>query len=322
VNGSPRFKNVKPMSDVKATNTSSRTKKRIVPKRPRSAPPTRPGPAAPRDLYVLSDSTGGLARHMLAAFMTQFPTDAFAVHFHTFIRGEHRLGEILEIIRARPGAICHAMVSDAFKRTIAAFCRKTGLAQCDLTGGVVDFLAAAAGVPPQCDVAALHRMDEAYRKRIGAIEYTIAHDDGLGLSTLSDADIVLAGVSRTGKTPTSIYLAQQGYRVANVSLALEVAPPPELLSPRGRKVVGLVINPQQLVMIRTRRETNWGMERTTYGDPAHVAREIAWARQLFVRQGWPLLDVTDQAIEETAAKVIEALGLAGGAADPSAGAEL
>jgi regulator of PEP synthase PpsR (kinase-PPPase family) len=158
-------------------------------------------------------------------------------------------------------------------------------------------------------LAALHRMDEGYRRRIGALEYTIAHDDGLGLSTLADADVVLAGVSRTGKTPTSIYLAQQGYRVANVALAIESPPPPELLALRGRKVVGLVISPEQLVMIRTRREANWGMDRTGYGESDHVARELAWARQLFARQGWPVLDVTDQAIEETAAKVVEALGL-------------
>src|SRR4051812_46406076 len=90
--------------------------------RARKVSPTASAPAAPPDVYVLSDSTGGLARHMLAAFLTQFPPDAIAPHFHTFIRGEHRLGEILEAIRARPGAICHAMVSDAFKKRIAAFC--------------------------------------------------------------------------------------------------------------------------------------------------------------------------------------------------------
>ncbi len=278
--------------------------------------------STPPDIYVLSDSTGGLARHMLAAFMTQFPIDSIAPHFHTFIRGEKRLEEVLEKIKARPGAICHAMVSDVFKQKIAAFCRKTKLPQCDLTGGVVEFLSEATGVQPLNDVSSLHRLDETYRRRINALEYTISHDDSLGLSTLCDADVVLAGVSRTGKTPTSIYLAQLGYRTANVSLALEVAPPHELLSLRGKKVVGLIINPQQLVMIRTRRESEWQMDRTRYGEPSHVGREIAWARQLFIKHHWPILDVTDQAIEETAAKIIDALGLVAGPAGSDAGIEL
>jgi regulator of PEP synthase PpsR (kinase-PPPase family) len=291
---------------------------------PRPAPGAA-GPAAapvPPDVYILSDSTGSLARHMLAAFLTQFPPDSIAPHFHTFIRGERRLGEIMDMIKARPGAICHAMVSDSFKEQIDAYCRKEKLSHCDLTGGVVRFLSDATGVPPRSDLAALHRLDETYRRRIAALEYTIAHDDGLGLATLTDADVILAGVSRTGKTPTSIYLAQQGYRVANVSLAIEVDPPRELLSPDGKKVVGLVISPQQLVMIRTRREANWGMARRTYGDPGHVAHEIAWARRLFAGHGWPVLDVTDQAIEETAAKVVEALGLSGLPAGPAACFEL
>jgi regulator of PEP synthase PpsR (kinase-PPPase family) len=246
---------------------------------------------------------------MLAAFITQFPTDSITTRFHTFIRGGRRLDEVLALIAEHPGAVCHAMVSDPFKRKITAFCRKSKIPHCDLTGGVVQFLAQATGAQPRNDLASLHRLDEGYQRRIGALEFTLAHDDGLGLATLSDADIVLAGVSRTGKTPTSIYLAQQGYCVANVALAMEVAPPPQLLALRPKKVVGLVINPQQLVMIRTRREIDWGMARTSYGDPTHVVREIAWARRLFSEQGWPILDVTDQAIEETAAKITELIGL-------------
>jgi len=281
------------------------------PARPkRSNVPGRSNNSAPAIVYILSDSTGNLARHMLAAFITQFPTDAIATQFHTFIRGEHALNEVLRKIHNKPGAICHAMVSDLFKEKIAAFCRKAGLLHCDLTGGVVKFLSQAAGCPPQSDLTSLHRLDENYQRRIGAIEFTLAHDDSLGLTTLSDADVVLAGVSRTGKTPTSIYLAQQGYCVANIALALEVPPPPQLLQLRAKKVVGLVISPQQLVMIRTRREADWKMDRTSYGQADHVQREIVWARQLFVQQGWPILDITDQAIEETAAKIIDLLGLA------------
>jgi regulator of PEP synthase PpsR (kinase-PPPase family) len=267
---------------------------------------------------VLSDSTGNLARHMLAALLTQFPADSVSPHFHTFIGTERRLDEILGRIRERPGAVCHAVVSEKLKRRIADFCRATRLPHHDLTGGLVQFLSQFTGLPPRNDAASLHQLDDAYKRRIGALEFTLSHDDGLGLATLSDADIVLVGVSRTGKTPTSIYLAQQGYRVANVALAMEVTPPRELLALPSRKAVGLIINPQQLSMIRARRARGWRMDQTGYEDPSHVAREVAWARKLLNQHGWPVLDVTDQAIEETAAKVIEALGLTAG---PPANAE-
>jgi regulator of PEP synthase PpsR (kinase-PPPase family) len=152
-------------------------------------------------------------------------------------------------------------------------------------------------------------MDDAYRRRIGAMEFTLGHDDGLGLDTLHEADVVLVGVSRTSKTPTSILLAQQGYQAANISLAMGVEPPSQLALIPPTKVVGLVIDPSQLAMIRNRRQAAWGMAPTPYGDPANVAREVAWSRTLFQRLGWPILDVTDQAVEETAARVIEMLGL-------------
>jgi regulator of PEP synthase PpsR (kinase-PPPase family) len=263
-------------------------------------------------LHVLSDSTGNLARHMLAALLTQYPPNAVSLKFHTFLRTELRLDEALKEIAANRGPVCHAVVAEPFKQRIVGFCRKAKLPHHDLTGGTVEFLTRVTGVEPHNNPATLHQIDESYKRRIGALEYTLGHDDALGLETIGEADIVLAGVSRTGKTPTSIYLAQQGYRVANVALAMEVPPPKELLALPPRKVVGLVISPQQLSLIRNRREQEWQMTRTSYGEPAHVSREIAWARQLFARQNWPVLDVTDQAIEETAAKVVDLLGLGGG----------
>jgi regulator of PEP synthase PpsR (kinase-PPPase family) len=302
-----------PVATVRSKRRLSATSKARGARKKSTASPTAP-PAIHRglkDLYVLSDSTGNLARHMLAAMLTQFPKGSAHVHFRTFVRSPQPLDEVLAQVRAHPGGICHAMVSAAFKQRIAEFCHSANLPHHDLTGGLVDFLSQVTALAPRGDLRLIHRIDEDYKRRIGALEYTIDHDDGLGLDTLADADIVLAGVSRTGKTPTSIYLAQQGYRVANVALAIESAPPKELLGLPPGKAVGLVINPQQLVMIRQRRATGWNLGRTSYGDPAHVAREIAWARQLFARQNWPVLDVTDQAIEETAGKIVQALGLKG-----------
>jgi len=263
-------------------------------------------------VHVVSDSTGNLVRHLLTALLTQFAPGSVATQFHTFVRSEREMADVLAQVRAQPGAVCHAVVSEAFKGRIAAYCASLGVAQYDLTGGTVEFLSKVTGVRPRGDLATLHAVDEAYERRIEAVEYTLAHDDGLGLSTLCDADVVLVGVSRTGKTPTSIYLAQQGYRVANVALAVEAPPPAELLTLPARKAVGLVISPDQLSIIRARREGDWQMAATSYQDPGHVVRELNWARQLFRRQGWPVLDVTDRAVEETAARIVRLLGLGEG----------
>jgi regulator of PEP synthase PpsR (kinase-PPPase family) len=140
------------------------------------------------------------------------------------------------------------------------------------------------------------------------MEFTLCHDDGLGLETLADADVVLAGVSRTSKTPTSILLAQQGYRAANVSLATGIAPPAELLALPRHKVIGLIMQPAQLALIRERRQTAWRMAATAYSGGESVADELAWCRKLFREQGWAVLDVTDQAVEETAARIAEQVG--------------
>jgi hypothetical protein len=200
-------------------------------------------------------------------------------------------------------------MSADLKQAINLRCRELKLPVCDLTGPFVEFLARESGISPDTSHRRLHDVDEAYQNRIRALEFTLEHDDGLGLDTLNKADIVVVGVSRTSKTPTSIYLAQQGHRVANVSLAQEVEPPKELMSVPPQKVVALVIDPQQLAEIRTRRQTGWRMATTSYNDPEHVKAEMAWARRLYARNGWAILDVTDQAIEETAARILAIVGL-------------
>jgi regulator of PEP synthase PpsR (kinase-PPPase family) len=260
-------------------------------------------------VWVISDSTGNLPRHLLAALLTQFPAHSMVPRFESYIRDEKRLAEVLDQAREQASAVCHAMVSPQLKEQITDFCKKNKLPCCDLTGGIVEFLGRSTGIAPCQDVSALHRLDGAYHRRIGAMEFTLSHDDGLGLETLSDADVVLVGVSRTSKTPTSILLAQQGYRTANVSLAKGVEPPAQLLSIPKEKVVGMIINPTQLSMIRNRRQNAWGMAPTSYGDPVACSAEVAWSRSFFHKHGWAILDVTDQAVEETAARIAEMLGL-------------
>ncbi len=263
----------------------------------------------PRVLYILSDSTGNLARHMLAAFLTQFPPDAFTVRWKPFLQSSEKIGEALEEIVREGAIVFHAVVTPGVKQRIAAHCQAHGVPACDLTGQFVSFLEEHSGIRASADYTRLHHIDETYHDRIRAMEYTLEHDDGLGLETLAKADVVLAGISRTSKTPTSVYLAQMGYRAANVSLAMGVTPPAELLGMPHTKVVGLVIYPETLAEIRTRRNRGWEMGDTAYNDPAMIAEELTWSRRLFQRQRWAILDVTDWAVEETAARIIEVLTL-------------
>lgn len=277
--------------------------------RKRKTTAARPPLASPIPLYILSDSTGNLARHMVNTFMTQFPPETFQVQVRPFIGEQERRDEALTSIADRPGIVFHAVVSPQLKSELSKRCEQMNVACCDLTGPTVDFLASAAEIAPLSDEQLLHRVDPIYVGRINAMSFTLEHDDGLGLDSLGEADVVLAGVSRTGKTPTSVYLAMQGYRVANVALAAEAPVPQQLRQLPRRKAVGLIIEPSHLADIRGRRERAWNMAPSPYSDVRRVRQEIEWSRRLFRELNMPVLDVTEQAIEETAARVLDLLGL-------------
>jgi regulator of PEP synthase PpsR (kinase-PPPase family) len=265
----------------------------------------RKTPPVPHRLYVFSDSTGNLARHMMRAFQTQFPPQTLSIHVEPFVRTLPHLKKMLAQAKGENASVCHAMISDRFKNFIGGYCAQYEMPCCDLTGNVVQFLSEVTRLKPSRNVESLHEMDALYKRRIGALEFTISHDDGLGLPTLHEADVVIVGASRTSKTPTSIYLAQQGYSVGNVSLAMPLPPPAELLAMPAEKVVGIFIRPEQLVMVRSRRQAALGYSGSNYAELEHVEKEVTWTRRLFAGRGWYELDVTDQAIEETAARIVE-----------------
>jgi [pyruvate, water dikinase]-phosphate phosphotransferase / [pyruvate, water dikinase] kinase len=252
---------------------------------------------------------------MLAAFLTQFPTGTFVTRVRCFLDSPRKLEAVFGEVAATPGAVMHALVDGEAKALVARRCEALGLPHCDLTGPFVRFLSETSGVAPAPDRSRLHDVDEAYQRRVKAVEFALEHDDGLGLDTLHDADVVLVGVSRTSKTPTCMYLAQQGHKAGNVSLAINVAPPAQLLALPASKVAALVIDPGQLAQIRSRRQAGWHMPDTTYNEADSVEAEVQWSRRLFARHGWATFDVTNQAIEETAARIVERLRL--GASPPA-----
>lgn len=289
--------------------TKADVPKRVAPSAAVSGVPTAAaGGMGSKVIYILSDSTGNLARHMLTAFLTQFPPGSFAVHPLTFLQDSGSLNKALDRVAAAPGLVFHALVSGEAKGTVERRCKERQIPVCDLTGDFVNFIALNSGVAPREDPSRLHDTDETYHGRIKAIEFALAHDDGLGLETLHEAHLVLTGISRTSKTPTTIYLAQHGYKVGNVALSMDVPPPNELLNLPHNKVVGLLIDAPQLIEIRTRRQREWGMGDTRYNDDEYVYNEIDWSKRLFRQRGWVTVNVTDQAIEETAARVLEIVG--------------
>lgn len=259
-------------------------------------------------ITLVSDSTGSLGEHMLNAVLTQFPSEAFAVRGIKFVNNPSAEKACLQTIGVQEsGLVVHATVSSELKQKIEALCAEKKLAVLDLTRPLSDLLSQVSGFSPSADTTKLHELNEPYFKKVKAIEYTIDHDDGHGLSTLDKADIVLAGISRTTKTPTSMVLALQGYACANVPLVLDVDPPRQLQAVDPDKVVCLVMRPQALSAVRSGRiQTELGYD-GGYADLDRVKKETVHARRWAEKLKWPVLDVTGRAIEETAVKVLQSI---------------
>jgi len=257
-------------------------------------------------LHLLSDSTGETLEMVAKAALAQFDDAEVIRHFWPMVRSLQHLDRIVEDLAANPGLVLYTLVNDETRRRLEERCRALGLphvAPLDLvTFALEDRLGEQAKARP----GRQHLMDEAYFARVDAIHFTIAHDDGVGWENWEEADIVLAGVSRSSKTPTSIYLANRGYKVANIPLVIESPPPPSLFTLTHPMVVGLTTAPRRLVEIRRNRLLSLNEKtETAYVDEERVEQEVAFARRIFSDNGWPVIDVTRRSIEETAAAIIK-----------------
>jgi regulator of PEP synthase PpsR (kinase-PPPase family) len=193
---------------------------------------------------------------------------------------------------------------------IREFCREKALRDLDLLGPLLDQLHSFLGAQTQTPQAGLLRsVDDHYYKRIAAIEYTVRHDDGKSLEDLNDADIVLIGISRTSKTPLSIFLSYKGFKVANIPLVLHTPLPKEVFEVDQRKIVGLIIDTDSLQRIRKNRLEKLGTRSTQYSSISYIMKELEYAQEIF-RQNrrWPVINVTERALEETAAEIVKLIG--------------
>ncbi|WP_174298277.1 pyruvate, water dikinase regulatory protein [Sphingomonas bacterium] len=256
-------------------------------------------------LHLLSDSTGETLENIAKASLAQFDDVETVRHFWPMVRTEVHLDRILQEIAQNPGLVIYTLVNPAIRRVLEARCRALGLSLVAPLDPVNDALSGLLGQQAKARPGRQHVLNAEYFARVDAIQYTIAHDDGIAAEEWEEADIVLAGVSRSSKTPTSIYLANRGYKTANIPIVIESPPPSTLFGLKHPLVVGLTTSADRLIAIRRNRLLSLHQAtETPYVDQDAVAREIAYARRMFADSGWPVIDVTRRSIEETAAAII------------------
>jgi regulator of PEP synthase PpsR (kinase-PPPase family) len=257
-------------------------------------------------LHMLSDSTGETLELIAKACLAQFENVEVTQHLWPMVRSEGHLERVLDDIARRPGLVLYTLVNSNIRRELEQKTRRRGLYAVSVLDPAVHALSAVLGQEAKGRPGRQHALDAAYFARVDAIQFTIAHDDGIGSENWEEADIVLAGVSRTSKTPTSIYLANRGYKVANIPLVPEAPPPPSLFSLHHPLVVGLTTNPERLIQIRRNRllSLNQAPE-TDYVDSDAVIAELGFARRIFADNDWPVIDVTRRSIEETAYAIVK-----------------
>jgi len=257
-------------------------------------------------LHLLSDSTGETLESIAKAALAQFDDAEHVVkHFWPMVRSESHLDRILTDVAANPGLVLFTLVNRDTRRKLETRCRALGLPAIAALDAVSDAMSNMFGQEAKARPGRQHVMDAAYFARVAAIQFTIAHDDGINAQNWEEADIVLAGVSRTSKTPTSIYLANRGYKTANIPIVPESPPPPNLFQLKHPMVIGLVTSAERLIQVRRNRLLSLNqLPDTDYVDEEKVRAEVAHARRMFADNGWPVFDVTRRSIEESAAAII------------------
>jgi hypothetical protein len=260
-------------------------------------------------LHLVSDATGETLITVARAAAAQYATVSPIEHIYPLVRSEKQLDRVLAEIEASPGIVLYTLLDPDLTGRLEGKCRELGLPVMSILGPVLRLFQAYLGAETTPRVGAQHTLNAEYFKRIDALNYTMLHDDGQHVDDLEHADVVLVGVSRTSKTPTSIYLANRGVKTANVPLVPGTPVPTALERLTQPLVVGLLASPERIVQIRQNRLLGLKAQRDDdlYVDRDAVAEEIAFSRRLCAKHNWPLIDVTRRSIEETAAAVLKLL---------------
>ncbi len=260
-------------------------------------------------LHLVSDATGETLLAVGRAAAAQYSTVSPIEHVYPLIRNVKLLEPVLADIEANPGIVLFTLVDPVLNHRLETHCREKGIPCLFILGPVLSLFASYLGTETTPRVGGQHMLNAEYFRRIDALNYTLMHDDGQHAENLDEADVVLVGISRTSKTPTSIYLANRGIKTANVPLVPGIEPPVQLEHTKKPLVVGLIASPERIVQIRQNRLLGLSANQadSSYVDRHSVSDEIAHSKKLCARHNWPIIDVTRRSIEETAAAVIALL---------------
>ncbi|GAB4070157.1 pyruvate, water dikinase regulatory protein [Ancylobacter sonchi] len=257
-------------------------------------------------LHLVSDSTGETLISVARAAAAQYSGVKPIEHIYPLVRTHKQLDKVLSDIDEYPGIVLYTLTEPELRNRLKAYCLDNGIPVLSVLAPVVRLFQAYLGGAPTPRVGGQHQLDGEYFRRIDAMNFTVMHDDGQHTDGLEAADVVLLGISRSSKTPTSIYLANRGIKTANIPLVPNIPVPSGLAELRRPLVVGLVASAERVVEIRRNRlmGLNAGQSNDSYIDRDSVAEEIAFSRRLCARNDWPVIDVTRRSIEETAAAII------------------
>jgi regulator of PEP synthase PpsR (kinase-PPPase family) len=260
-----------------------------------------------KKIFILSDSTGETAATMIRAALVQYSHQNIQISRHKNIRSEQQAESVIEECYLSQGLLVYTVAPKSLRNKIKEMAATKGLPHLDLLSPVLNVLDVYFGQASENHVGILRAVDERYFKRIEAIEFTVKHDDGKTLQQLEKADIVLVGISRTSKTPLSIFLSHKGWKVANIPLVLDTPLPEELFKIDQRKIVGLIIDIESLQRIRKNRLEKFGQDPGgEYASLQHIIKEIEFAEQIFKQnRRWPVFNVTERALEETASEIVK-----------------
>jgi len=263
-------------------------------------------------LHMISDATGETLIAVGRAATAQYSGHRAIEHIYPMIRDERQFDEVLLKISQMPGIVLHTILDEDLSQYIEKKCQQIGVPAVSVIEPVLTLFQSYLGEKASRRVSAQHVMNDEYFQRIEALNYTMEHDDGLSIEGLSEAEVILVGVSRASKTPTSIYLANRGIKTANVPLIVGLDPPPQLIEAGkrgnlGPLIVGLVATAEHISHIRKNRDLGEDIDIESYSDRIFIREELHYARSLCQRYSWPMIDVTKRSIEETAAAILTLL---------------
>lgn len=256
-------------------------------------------------VLVVSDGTGVTGERVVQAAMTQFDPDSVSVERIPDVRDAEHIRSALALAAERRATVLFSLVAMQHRKLLLQEARRLGVWTIDLLGPLLLRLSSALAASPRAEAGIFRQIDEEYFRRIDAMDFTIKHDDGSRVQEIGQADLVLVGVSRTCKTPLSVFLGYRGWHVANVPIVLGLNAPEELFAVDPRKVVALSARPEWLVGVRRERSRRMAPGVIiSYAETSHIEEELRWFRSIAARGGWTVVDVTQKAVEETASEII------------------